>query len=333
MSASDLFLALAGDGAPCSPDTLELGQAFERICIRLGLTHEFAGHRYVGAILGHGGIPARSLPDFFEHMLQPSVTKPELAALSTYDLIQEWLTSSAQYHVDKPILRFLEYGGKVAEDFVERCRQMARDWAEEGDVPAADELGLPAALADAYHEWVNQSGITRSVARGGLRLKRPAIMLDPWGLGVYVALPEQQLPAAHSLADSWWEVEANGTVDTIRVDARRVDLDLKTRLATATLRGPAPEYKIRFYRRARQADAEMLREWRYNGVSPAYPFLAFDPRTGGLMPAAQAPADTFRVDPVPGGRDFAVGSGQPVLDPRKATVIAVGLAYMARLRT
>ena len=271
-------------GIPYAPSyTMELGQAFERICDQFRLTHEFSGHRYVSAILGHGGIPARSLPDFFEHLLQPSITRPELAAFSTTDLIQEWLTGSAQYHVDKPILRFLEYGGKVAEDFVERCRQMARAWMEEGEFPTADELGLPVALVDAYHEWVTQSDLVRSEARSGLRLKKPVIALDPWGQGVHIVLPEQQIPAAQSLAESWWEVEADGEIDRIPVDARRVDMDLKTRIAHAILRRPAPEYKVRFYRRAEEAD-RMLREWVYAGVSDAHPFLVFDPATGRLMP-------------------------------------------------
>lgn len=270
---------------PYEPNTtLALGRTFESVCRRFGLPRNFSGHRYVGAILGHGGIPVRSLPDFFEHMLQPSVNKPDLAALSTPELIREWLTTSAQYHVDKPVLRFLEYGGKVAEDFVERCRQMARAWAEEGEAPAADELGLPATLVDAYQEWVTQSGLAQPATRSGLRLKKPIIVLDPWGLGVHVVLPEQQLPATQSLADSWWEVEANGTTEKIPVDARRVDMDLKTRLAQVPLSRPAALYRVRFYRRAEHADVELLREWTYDGVTSAQPFLAFNPQTGGLMP-------------------------------------------------
>ena len=87
---------------------------------KLGLSRPFAGHRYVGAILGHGGIPSKSLPDFFTLMLQPSVAKPEWVGLGTPELIDEWLASSAHYSVDKPVLRFLEYGGRVAEDFVDR---------------------------------------------------------------------------------------------------------------------------------------------------------------------------------------------------------------------
>lgn len=275
----------AGAGLPNEGNyTVAWGQAFERICRRFGLAREFAGHRYVGAILGHGGVPARSLPDFFEHMLHPSIARPELAAFTTPDLILEWLAGSAQYHVDKPILRFLEYGGKVAEDFVERCRRMAREQVEDGEVPSADEIGLSGSLVDAYHEWVNQSGLARASTRSGWRTKKPSIVLDPWGLSLHVVLPEQQIPPTQSLAESWWEIDADGTTDRISVDARRVDMDLKTRAAYATIQGPAREYRVRFYRQTESAHAELLREWKYDGLSATLPFLVFDPATGELMP-------------------------------------------------
>lgn len=265
--------------------TVAWGQAFERICRKFDLTREFAGHRYVGAILGHGGIPTNSLRDFFEHMLQPSVTKPELAALSTADLILEWLTSATQYYVDKPILRFLEYGGQVAEDFVERCRRMARDYAQEDELPAADEVGLPASLVDAYQEWIGQSGLTRTAPSSGQRLKKPGIVLDPWGeRAMHVMLPEQQIPPTQSRAEFWWEIEADGTAERVAVNARRVDMDLKTRGTHAALQAPAQEYRIRFCRQTEQDQrAELLREWVYDGTNAAWPFLAFDPETGGML--------------------------------------------------
>lgn len=267
--------------------TMAWGQAFERICRKFGLTREFAGHRYVGAILGHGGIPTRSLPDFFEHMLQPSITKPELAMLSTADLIIEWLVSSAQYHVNKPILRFLEYGGKVAEDFVERCRRMAREYADEGELSSSAELGLSESLVDAYREWIEQPSHFRPIPHGGMRLKKPGIMLDPYGMGVYIMLPEQLMPLTQSLAEMWWEVDTGDQTQQIQVNARRVDMDLKTRAAYAVVQGPKLEYRVRLHRRrgqeATEADAEVLREWVFDGFDPTLPLLAFDPQTNLLM--------------------------------------------------
>lgn len=271
-------------GIPYNPNyTLALGQYFEQILQRFGLRHDFAGQRYVGEILGHGGIPPRSLPDFFEHMLQPSITRPELAALSTPDLISEWLHSSAQYQVNKPILRFLEYGSKVAENFVDRCRHMAGDYADQGELASAFELGLSEALIDAYREWIDQPSHRPQQSSSSLRLRRPSIVLDPWGVGVTVVLPEQPIPAIHSLTEMWWEIVAGRTVQKIEVIARRVDMDLKTRAAVAALPSPEQEYHVRLFRRMAQADNEMLREWTFDGFDSALPLMAFDPQTNNLM--------------------------------------------------
>lgn len=263
--------------------TTAWGQAFERTCRRFGLTRAFAGHRYVGAILGHGGIPAISLPDFFEHMLQPSISKPELAVLSVPDLIDDWLSGSAQYAVDKPIVRFLEYGGKVAEDFVARCQRMAWEYANEGEVPPAPELGLPGYLVNAYRTWVDRTSHMLAIARTGLRLKKPGIALDPWGRGPHVVLPEEQVPSTQSLASMWWEVDADGSIDSVQVDARRVDMDLKTRAACAVIRKAASEYRVRLYRQLEPGRPELLREWIYAGIGPNHPFLVFDPDSGTLI--------------------------------------------------
>lgn len=263
--------------------TAAWGHAFEEICSNFGLTHTFAGHRYVGAILGHGGIPTLSLPDFFEHMLQPSISKPELAVLAAPDLIKEWLSGSAHYAVDKPILRFLEYGGKVAADFVERCQRMAWEYANEGEIPTADEVGLPAALVNAYRTWVNRPSHVLAITRTGLRLKKPGIALDPWGMGVHVVLPEEQIASTQSLASMWWEIDIDGNVDTVQVDARRVDMDLKTRATFAVIRKAASKYRVRLCRQLELGIPELLREWNYDGVEPTHPFLMFDPDTGILI--------------------------------------------------
>ena len=107
-------------------NTSEWGRIFERVVDDLGLSRSFEGLRYVSPILGHGGIPTDCLPDFFSTLLQPSETRKEWAALETPKLIQTWLTYANSHQIDKPIVRFLRNGGAVAEDFVDRCRQMAR---------------------------------------------------------------------------------------------------------------------------------------------------------------------------------------------------------------
>lgn len=253
---------------------------FETIVEELGLDHAFAGHRYVGAILGHGGIPASSLPDFFEHMLQPSVTKPHLAALTTPELIAEWLTSSTHYSVDKPVLSFLEHGGRVAEDFVERCREMARETINTGEVPPPVELGLGDAVVAAYQDWISSLPSATSTPPGGLRVRKPSILVNPWGEGVYLLLPAQQIPTTRSQSDACWKLMVDGRVIEIPVRIRRVDLDLKTEAVIEPIRDPSHTYNVRFC-----LDGTYEREWRISAeVTAEHPLLVFDPATGGLLP-------------------------------------------------
>ena len=215
------------------------GQAFEQAVATLGLSRQFAGHRYVGAILGHGGIPDGSLPDFFDRMLQPSITKPEWAGLSVRELIDEWLAGSAHYAVDKPVLRFLEYGGQVAEDLIERLRELAREYLATGEVLSASDVGLSEPIRARYQEWIETQGRSSSPRLLGPRLRRPLVMLDPWGLGVMLWLPEQHIPVAQSQGKISWEVESDGRVVQFPLRPRRVDLDLKTEAVSLPLEQPA----------------------------------------------------------------------------------------------
>ena len=128
-------------------NTSQVGQAFEAILEAMGLPMFYdmrqEAHRYVSLILAHGGIPDYCLPDFFKNMLQPSVLRLQYADMSAAELIDEWQWRSARdsFRVDRPIIRFLVNGGQVAEDFVERCREMAREYLESGLVPDGDQVG------------------------------------------------------------------------------------------------------------------------------------------------------------------------------------------------
>jgi len=272
--------ACEGAGLPNLPNyTLAWGRTFEAIVEELGLGHEFGGHRYVGAILGHGGIPTGSLPDFFEHMLQPSVTKPDWAGLSTRELIEEWLTRSPHYFVDKPVLRFLEYGRGVAEDFVERCRQMAAETVETGEIPTAAEIGLPESVVACYQEWIEVPERFAPTPRTGQRLRRPQLVLEPWGAGVQLLLPEQRLPATENQKGVWWEIQTDEEVEKLPVQIRPADHYLRIEPSDVPLQRPAREYVVRLF-----VSGKCLKEWPYDGADGAHPLLVFDAETGRLWP-------------------------------------------------
>jgi hypothetical protein len=270
--------------------TTQWGQLFESIIADLGLPSfsSLRGHRYVGPILAHGGIPDFCLPDFFEHFIHPLVTRPQYAALSAADFIEERLyQSSAQYQVDKPVTRFLEYGGKVAEDFVERCRQMATRTAEAGIVPAAEEVGLPPRVIERYREWVE--GQSRSPVRRRVKYRRPVLFLDR-GWGPSFELPSQQIPASESEMQVTWRVYADNTlVGEVPVEVRQEEFDLKTAAETIPLPNPASEYRVELLfahpeEHGQPVVEETRREWSFSGLREDCPLVAFDPQSWAIVP-------------------------------------------------
>jgi len=236
------------------------------------------GRRYVDRILVHGGIPDYCLPDFFAHMLTPAIIRPDLAMLDTDEIIFEWLHStSGRYVTDKPVLRFLEHGGTIANDFVSRCLDMAHRHLETGTVPATEEIGLPARVVDKYREWVAQRDLAVSARVPQLRLVRPQIWLDPYGDGVLLDLPAQTLPAGDIPPDCWWYVSIGGRTIRYPVHAWRRSGAWETEPDRLPLDTVVEEYTVGF-----EDGRDLRRAWRFPGVGNV-PLLAFDTGDGRLI--------------------------------------------------
>lgn len=263
----------------------QVGQAFEQILEELGLPLFYdmraEAHRYVSLILAHGGIPNYCLPDFFDNMLQPAVTRARYDGMTPAELISEWVWhASGRYFTDKPVLRFLQYGGQVSEDFVGRCREMAQRYLEEGIMPSPEELGLPSRVVEAYGEWVVEQGADRLRREQAdrWRLRKPQILVYPWGEGVILDLPPQQVPATQLFAQISWRVVAGDEAQTLPVRVRRMGFDRGTEAQTIALSQPAEAYEVSLF-----VDDDVMRTWRYEGVTERRPLLVFDPDSGALV--------------------------------------------------
>jgi hypothetical protein len=265
--------------------TSQVGKTFESIVEDLGLPMFYdmrvEANRYVSLILAHGGIPNYCLPDFFANMLQPSILRAEYADMSAAELIDEWRwQSSTRYFTDKPVIRFLIHGGRVAEDFVDRCREMARTYLDEGLMPDPDEVGLPRRVVEAYDEWIAKQDAKQvereETDRWGLR--KPRVLVDPWGEGVVLDLPPQQVPATELYTDIAWQVTTDDRTDRVPVHVRRVGFDRKTETEVFALSQPVEKVEVSL-----QVDGESKRMWRYQGVDEAHPMLVFDPEQGTLV--------------------------------------------------
>lgn len=267
--------------------TWQVGQAFENILAKMDLPlfydmRSIKAHRYVSLILAHGGIPDYCLPDFFAKMLQPSVLRARYADMSAAELIAEWQwrTEKKSILVDRPITRFLTYGGLVAGDFVSRCREMAWEYLDSETVPSAKDVGLPERVVTAYRQWIAEQSADQVQRESAdrWRLRKPQVLVDPWGEGVIIDLPPQQVPATALYADIAWQAMTGEEEHTVPVHVRRSGFDRKTEAESLSLSQPAEMYTISLL-----VDGQVKRTWRYRGVDDEHPLLAFDPEQFTLL--------------------------------------------------
>jgi RNA polymerase primary sigma factor len=266
--------------------TWQIGQTFEAVLekLRLPLFYDMRAdkaHRYISLILAHGGIPTYCLPDFFENVLQPAVVRTEYADMSAAEVIEEirW-RARTQYFTDKPVLRFLVHGAQVAEGFLDRCREMTREVLDTGIAPDASEAGLPERVIDAYRAWIEKQDVEQMRRTTGdrWRLRKPEMLVDPWGEGVLFDFPPQQLPATMIYAEMAWQMTVGNEVTSIPVHARRSGFDWRTSSEAIRLSQPAETYQVAFV-----VNNEVKRTWHFQGVSEACPLLAFDADRGTAL--------------------------------------------------
>lgn len=295
--AGDFWSAIREATGLSIPPTqaLQWGQLFEEIVQKLPVVQfpPLGGPRYIGPILAHGGIPDYCLADFFDHFLRPLVTRPEYASLSVEEFIQRrLLQASVTFLTDKPVLRFLQYGGQPAVDFVERCREMALAWEERGEIPSPEALGLPPRVVKGYQDWLE--GRARPSLRRRAIYRSPVLFLDPWGWGPALRLPSQPVPGAGADMKALWLIFLDSPTK-IGVDVRKDEPDWKTVPCDFPLPGPAPEYRVALaFARVEEDERfpqEVQREWWIPGLREESPLLWFDPKDGRqLLPQDTLPA-------------------------------------------
>jgi len=283
-----------------------LGASFLAAVRELGL-HTFedaGGYTYVTPIRLHGGIPAYSLPDFFEFLVLPVVQdckyvdmKPDqqIAALLSQSTVALW--------VDSPVRNYLAYGGEVAELFFCACVNMAQQWQQHSDLPSAAALHLPLYVVTTFRNFMEN----RLQTTGQKRLRAPRLLLDPFSsVELFrLELPSQPVDADRAAWRYWWKIQplAAGAAhlaarkDHVRV--RRIGYDQTTEPKTAPLALPPGPVRVELWAAAPGDDpvaSELLGRWMVNlaPLPDQAPILAFRPPRGLALHSAQSlPADVL----------------------------------------
>ncbi len=159
--------------------------------------------QYVTTIRFHGGIPAYSLPDFFDSILLPSVERPTLAELPADKALN--LILQTVYNVDAPVINFLTNSGELGVEFFKACREMAWYYLKEKEIPAPETTDLPAYVIEAFANYIENG------QEQGLRLRKPVLFFDPYDEPhLRLHLPEEQIPLRYVEDQLLWQVTWDG---------------------------------------------------------------------------------------------------------------------------
>ncbi len=261
-----------------------LGQTFEELLDHFGFPRfeklRDQSMRYITPMIMHGGIPIFSLDDFFEFIVIPSLQKPEYIGLSGQKLVDEML-ERISVHVNKPVQYFLTYGGETASDLLTRSRKMAKAWLDNKEKMTTETAGLPIHIVNAFYEWVvkNENKVSRSHTSSRQRLQKPELSLDPWGLGVFIRLPEQKI-LDESIQNVEWNIDCDGLTKNLPAQIRR---QADKVVALERLFIPT---KICAQYRIELNIEETKFSWVLQGLNAEKPYLVFNPD--------QDPAPTMR---------------------------------------
>lgn len=250
--------------------------------------------KYVAPILAHGGIPKYCLDDFFNVVIKDM----QRVGASADELLASWRTrKSAFFQVDKPVGRFLLYGGDLAVDLLDRCLSAIEDIREHGRPPKPGETGLPPYVVVALLGHQEQIRAARPRLRTPQGAVHPTMVLDPYApFG-----PELRLPPVQSEMSSTWRVWSTRGVQEVGAST----------FETASLTvAPARSWTVQL---SRHGDTEL--EWSFEGYDESAA-LFFDSKAGVHLP----PGRSIRANSV------------WVLSPSAAKFTAVTLAGAAEPR-
>lgn len=221
--------------------------------------------RWVAPILAHGGIPRYCVDDFARLIIGDL----RRCGASAEELLAYWRTKkSAFVGVDKPVKRFLLYGGDIAVDFLDRCVAAVTDVAAGRSLPSAADAGLPDYVVEGFRARLDEiSSSGRSIRR--LTTLRPELILDPWSpFGPELLLP----PTPADQQGDWnlWSGAGAQRVAGSTFETKRIAVS------------PAKAWHLEV-----GAGSPGAQEWTFEGLDPA-PALFFDPSTGRAVPSTRA---------------------------------------------
>jgi hypothetical protein len=183
--------------------------------------------------------------------------------------------------LDKPVQRFLQFGGDYAEDFLDRSLELLERLRE----PSfdADGVGLPTWIIDKARALIEDGalGLTGQRPRVSRSAReQPRLIADPFGGGLLISLPS--VPAApNGLAV--WQVHIDGDTRTVHSQSRWPGAEETAPACEVPLTAPASQALVRL--------TTTGQEWEIDLVNRDDPLLVFTEDGRRIPPKAALPPE------------------------------------------
>ena len=179
-------------------------QHFVRLAKAHGLkVFEFADDPtpYVTSIRFQGGIPAYSLPDYFEKLVLPAVERSSLQEIEPQQALAHLLAHV--YLVDSPVLDFLRNSGELGVEFFgESCRLARHALQHHGEILTPDQVDLPQYVVRAFEAFLEH----REDAKQHWR--KPFLQAAPYSedTAVNLFIPRQEISIELAASRLSWNI-------------------------------------------------------------------------------------------------------------------------------
>ena len=220
------------------------------------LSENQVSNKYVATLYFHGGIPLYSLPDFFAHILLPSVQKPEYAELPSEQVLKKILAGI--YNVDSAVINFLIYSGGLGEAFFASCRVMARRYLNDQEMITPEELELPTYLVEAFFRFMETS------QEQPFHLRKPFLTFNPYDDPcLRLNLPEEQIPLYFVEEKIYWQISWDKQQTPIEVapTLRKQRQDVLIRESSLAIHNTPASLKVSLFRRREGDSPQPIRRW------------------------------------------------------------------------
>jgi hypothetical protein len=204
--------------------------------------------------------------------------------------------------VDKPIRRYLLYGGKPAEEFLVGSVLLAHRSLTEGRIPAACDVGLPERVVTAFEHWWPQyvAELERHRQLGereaglGQRFRVPTIFLDPAMAEILVCFHAQRYVASVDKTNTYLEVAGSTPGSQRRSYPLRVYRKTGNLLETQEFEFPLP-FPAERYHFGLRGGSDMINQWEVPALCGDVPYMAFEGRSGKLIREEELPQGKVRL--------------------------------------